>query len=170
MAEIECGFTDSDEYTGSELLAQFGPTLPVFVGFDIRFWEGQVSTPDLPARLMPALVDTGASNSCIDSTLAKELGLPIVDEDTVGGVGGALRVDVYWAQLYVPTLEMGFSGPVAGVHLNEGQQRHAVLIGRDFLEHFTMVYEGNTGSVRISDGGGESIWKRLLSAILGRRR
>ncbi len=151
MPEINCGFSDSSQASGSELLAAYGPTLPVYVGFDIRFWEGNVPEPELPSRILPALVDTGASHSCIDSEIARDLGLPVVDQATVGGVGGALNVDVFWAQLYAPELRVDFSGQVAGVHLNQGEQPHLVLIGRDFLQRFTMVYEGRTGAVRITD-------------------
>ena len=156
MAEINCGFEDSQDYSGSELLVQLGPTVSVYVGFDIRFWQGEALAPDLPTHLMSALVDTGASSSCIDSELAEELGLPVIDEDTVGGVGGVIDVNLYWAQLFVPGLATGFSGPMAGVHLRAGQQPHSVLIGRDLLQRFTMVYDGKTGAVIISDGGGSA--------------
>ena len=134
-------------------MTYLGPTLSVYVGFDVRYGEGEVLTPDLPVRLMPALVDTGASSSCIDTALAEELGLPIIDEDTVIGVGGAVNVNLYWAQIFVPGLEASFSGPMAGVNLSAVQQPHSILIGREFLQRFTMVYEGRTGAVVISDRG-----------------
>jgi hypothetical protein len=38
----------------------------------------------------------------------------------------------------------------AGVHLVTGGQIHWALIGRTFLQHYTMVYEGRTGTVTIS--------------------
>ena len=112
MPEINCGFNDSSEGSGSELLAALGPTLPVYVGFDIRFWEGSISEPELPSRLLPGLVDTGASSSCIDAELARDLGLPVVDQATVGGVGGSLTVDMFWSQLYVPGRHIGLTGQV----------------------------------------------------------
>ena len=169
MPTTECGFQNSDGSDGVELLARLGPTLPVYVGFDTGYWEGSAPEPELPAERLPALVDTGASNSCIDSELARRLGLPVVNAETIGGVGGVLTVDVYWAQLYVPQLDIGFTGPVAGVHLNAGQQPHQVLIGRDFLRHFTMVYEGRTGSVKITSDTNRQLWRTLWSRLFGDR-
>ena len=64
-----------------------------------------------------ALVDTGASESCIDSLLATELGLPVVDRRSVSGTHGAHPVNVHLAQVYVPTLDFTIFGTFAGVHL-----------------------------------------------------
>ena len=96
-----------------------------------------------------ALVDTGASESCIDSLLATELGLPVVDRRSVSGTHGAHPVNVHLAQVYVPTLDFTIFATFAGVHLATGGQRHRALIGRTFLQSFQMVYDGPTGSVVI---------------------
>lgn len=126
-----------------------GPTLRVRVGFDPAFPHGGV--PDLPAGTFHALVDTGAGVSCIDSDLARELELPIVDRGRIAGVLGADEVNFHLAQIYVPGLDGTVNGIFAGVHLAAGGQPHAVLLGRDFLNFFTMRYDGRTGSVTLSD-------------------
>jgi predicted aspartyl protease len=151
MATIECGFEDDGRDTGSDLLAFFRPTVYVHGGFDIQFLTGFEQAPVLPYFFYPALIDTGAAESCIDSELASRLRLPIVDTQTVGSVGGRLVVNVYWAQIHIPELNIWISGRTAGVHLSAGQQPHSVLIGSDLLQHVTLVYDGRTGSVRISD-------------------
>lgn len=166
----ECGFEDADGLAGSEILAAIGPTLPVYVGFDARFGEGLAREPDLPAERLAALVDTGASNSCIDAELADRLQLPIVNQETIGGVGGVMAANVYWAQIHIPELNTSITGPFAGVHLAAGQQPHRVLIGRDFLRYFTMVYAGRTGSVKISSAaGGRGFWREWRLRFCGRR-
>jgi hypothetical protein len=45
-----------------------------------------------------------------------------------------------------------YSGVFAGVHLQEGGQLHRALIGRTFLRHYKMVYEGLTGTVTLESG------------------
>ena len=65
--------------------------------------------------------------------------------------GGSQRVNVYLAQIYVPDLNFVQYGRFAGVNLSEGGLWHRALIGRSFLRHFTMIYEGLTGTVTISN-------------------
>jgi len=42
-------------------------------------------------------------------------------------------------------------GAFAGVDLKAGGQVHNALIGRTFLQHFTMIYEGRMGTVTIKN-------------------
>lgn len=151
MPTTSAGFTDSKDGSAGHLLATVGPTLAVQVGFDPKFEPMSGTRPDLPSRGWPALVDTGAAVSCIDSTLAVGLGLPVVDREEVSGVHGAGEVNICIAQIYVPELEFTIYGRFFAAHLSAGGQPHAPLIGRSFLRHFAMAYDGRTGSVTISD-------------------
>lgn len=132
------------------MLALFGPSLPVEIGFDPNFRPNTGTRPRLPVHQFPALVDTGAAESCIDSKLAATLKLPIVDRQQVAGVHGSGEVDKHLAQIYVPALDVTVYGRFAGVHLTAGGQPHVALIGRTFLRNFTLVYEGRTGTVTLS--------------------
>jgi predicted aspartyl protease len=105
----------------------------------------------LPLLGVEALIDTGASSSCIDAGLAMQLNLPIINRETFAGVGGLHAFNVHLAQIRSPELKFTFYGAFAGVGLAAGGQRHSVLIGRDFLSHFKMVYDGTTGVVTLSD-------------------
>jgi predicted aspartyl protease len=151
MAKTKCGFDAQDGIHGSVLLAALGPTLLVDIGFDPDF---RVVTPPMTPKpsitSIEALVDTGAGESCIDSLLASQLNLPIVDKRPIGGIGGQQMADMYLAQIRVPLLNHTIYGLFAGVHLAAGGQRHKALIGRTFLQAFTMVYDGRTGTVTIS--------------------
>ena len=149
MARTRCGFNDSPGTSGAELLVTFGPTLRVNIGFDPAFKPGNVPVPGLTD--LPALVDTGASESCIDSLLAAQLNLPIIDRRQVSGAHGSAEVNMHLAQVHVPTLNFTIYGAFAGVHLVAGGQPHRALIGRTFLQNFTMVYEGRTGTVTLSN-------------------
>ena len=57
---------------------------------------------------------------------------------------------MHLAQIHVPTLDVTLYGTFAGVDLIAGGMIHQALIGRTFLRHFTMTYNGFTGSVVLS--------------------
>lgn len=135
---------------GRVALTQMGPTLPVQIGFDAAF--DPVSRPYtfLAPDLYPGLIDTGASESCIDSTLASNLGLPVIDRRPVAGVHGAQPVSFHLAQVYVPALDFTIFGTFASVDLAAGGQQHMALLGRTFLEYHTMTYDGPNGMVTLS--------------------
>lgn len=150
MAETRCGFDDAEgQPKGFDLLTAFGPTLMVTVGFDGGFDPSRHTSPSLPATKWHALVDTGATMSCIDSGLAMQLNLPVVDRATIGGVSGSREVNMHMAQIHVPSLAFTIYGQFAGVDLIAGGQPHHVLIGRTFLQNFVMEYNGTTGTVTL---------------------
>lgn len=149
MASVECGFTSvPGGATAAQLLTAQGPTLLVDIGFDPAFVVGGTATTGIQG--VQALVDSGAGQSCIDSLLAAQLNLPIVNRQDVSGAHGAQQVNMHLAQVYVPTLKVTIHGVFAGVHLAAGGQVHQALIGRTFLSHFKMVYDGPAGRVTIT--------------------
>jgi predicted aspartyl protease len=119
--------------SGADLLAGYGPTLLVNIGFDPNFTAVQTAPPVAGIQGIYALVDTGATESCIDSLLATQLNLPVVDRRTVSGVHGGGEVNMHLAQVHIPSLGKTIYGAFAGVHLHAGGQAHAALIGRAFL-------------------------------------
>lgn len=145
MTQVDCGFTNTPTTTGSALLTQFGPTLFVDIGFDKDYRSG--TTPNLGIKKVAALVDTGASESCIDNMLAAKLQLPIIDRRPISGSAGQHETNIYLAQIHVPDLRFTIHGSFAGVNLISGGQPHFALIGRTFLQHFSMSYNGRIGSV-----------------------
>ncbi len=150
MPTALCGFDDSPGSSGGEALVQHGPTLLVRIGFDEAY---DIAKPRVLARLPSvdhfALVDTGASDCCIDSGLALTLNLPIVDQRVCAGISGARLVNMHLAQIFAPALAFTFVGAFAGVDLAAGGQSHLALIGRSFLRLFKMSYDGVTGAVAI---------------------
>ena len=146
MPAIYCGFGSADELT------RYGPTIAVEIGFDPDFQPGGGRHPNLPPARLPALVDTGAIETCIDAELALSLNLPLVGSaQQVAGIGGTIDVNEYMAQIYIPELRFTILGPFPGVHLAAGGQPHYALIGRTFLRRFNMNYEGRTGAVVVSN-------------------
>jgi hypothetical protein len=151
MPMIRCGFDDTPNGpSGQQHLVTWGPTLLVDIGFDPNFRAGVLNVPVPGVRGLHALVDTGATESCIDSLLAAQLNLPIVDRRPIGGVHGSQEVNMHLAQVHIPALPFTIYGAFAGVHLRAGGQAHSALIGRTFLQSFTLTYNGRTGTVIIS--------------------
>jgi hypothetical protein len=152
MPDAKCGF---DGHPGGptqaqQLLTLLGPTLVVDIGFDPNFDPTKVGTqPVTQLQGVHALVDTGATQSCVDSALATTINLPVIDRQRISGVGGVHEVNIHIGQIYVPALNSTIYGNFAGVNLSAGGQPHVVLIGRTFLQHITMIYDGRTGAVTI---------------------
>ena len=145
MPSTDVGFSRWDE------LFSIGPTLEVQIGYDSMYRLDAGREPYIPADRHPALVDTGSALSCIDSVLATRLNLPVVEHQSIAGVGGVYRADMYLAQICIPELEWVIHGQFAGVHLAAGGQPHRALLGRHFLRRFRFVYDGPTGSVTLSN-------------------
>jgi hypothetical protein len=152
MARSLCGFNDVEGGArGWEFLIAFGPTLEVNIGFDPQYDGTPAAIPVPGLKAIPALVDTGAAQSCIDNLLAVQLNLPVIDRRAIAGVSGQMMANMYLAQIHVPTLARTITGSFAGVDLKAGGQEHHALIGRTFLRHYRMLYDGISGTVVISD-------------------
>ena len=139
MPTVDCGFGSPDS------LYLYGPTLLIEIGLDEDFHPESGGSPRLESGRVPALVDTGALESCIDSALAAQLNLPVVNRGVVAGVGGPSTVNLHLAQIHVPDLNWFIYGRFSGVHLSAGGQPHVALIGRDLLRDCAMTYDGRSG-------------------------
>ena len=146
MTQIECGFKDAVGRFDPGKLSLVGPTILVNLGFD-QNWKPGGAAPSAGAVNLPALIDTGAQYSHIDSALAAKLGLPIIDKCRVSGSSGPHEVDVYLAQMHVPGLNFTQYGAFAGAELSKGMAEHLLLIGRTFLTQFKPIYDGVAGRV-----------------------
>ena len=145
MPSVTCGF---DNQPG--MLARIGPSVAIRIGFDESYDPTEVvGEPDLPPSRISALIDTGASDSCVDSDLARDLGLPIANRKDIAGLHASAMSNVHLAQVYVPGLNLVIDGQFFGVRLASGGHQHLAIIGRDILRHLRMTYDGTTGSVTL---------------------
>jgi hypothetical protein len=145
---VQCGHSPGGAHPPNLLLVAHGPELIVDIGFDPNY-SGSGKPAGLGALGLPALIDTGAYASFIDADLAALLKLPAVDQQTVSGSAGQHAVTMYLGHIYVPALDVTINGQFGGVQLSAGGQRHRALIGRSFLMHFKMTYDGITGQVEL---------------------
>jgi hypothetical protein len=152
MPSTKCGFNDQPGgLTAVTALVKWGPTLLVDIGFDPNYKNAVGGSLPVPGKTgLYALVDAGATESCINSLLAAQLNLPIVDKRLTAGAHGAKEVNMHLAQVHIPSLGFTIYGAFSGVDLRAGGQEHFALIGRTFLQRFKMIYEGTTGNVEIT--------------------
>ena len=145
MPLADAAFVDSGGRPDHAALIEFGPSLEVVV-------SPFIDPPQTPTEghTTHALIDTGATQSCIDVQVATSLGLPVVDYVMIAGVTGASRYPLFAARVAIPSLEIFQFGAFAGVELAAGDQPHRVLLGRTFLQGTVMIYDGVRAQVTIA--------------------
>jgi predicted aspartyl protease len=151
-------------HNGRDALVISGPTTLVEVGFDPGLFEtdptkvraavnnlNASTAPNASFRMIPALIDTGATESCVDETLANELQLPLIDRvNSVAGIGGQHELNVYLGHLRIVQLGFIQYGRFIGAKLRAGGQMHQALLGRTLLKQMVLNYDGRTGAVTLS--------------------
>lgn len=95
-----------------------------------------------------ALIDTGASNTCVDDKAAQELGLPVID---VGSMQSASHekhpCNIYPVQIVTPVVTLNSPRTIGA---NLASQGLLVLIGRDVLASCNLFYNGPSGQFALS--------------------
>lgn len=97
-----------------------------------------------------ALIDTGASNTCIDNDAAQALGLPVIDVGHMTSASHAkIPSNIYPVQIEITGFKIRFQSPrTMGAALKE--QGLLLLLGRDLLQVCTLFYNGATGQITLS--------------------
>ncbi len=103
-----------------------------------------------PSKKVIALIDTGASGSCINGPISEELGLIVRDIVPVQTPSGISQQGVY---------DVGFLLLLPGVMTNPiliqalgsdlKNQPYQALIGRDILKFCTLIYNGWDNSYQL---------------------
>ena len=128
-----------------DFMLEQGPHYEVQVNFDHKtypkFNHGRAKVK------ISALIDTGSQLNCIDKQLARILDLPIVSTKpiTVTGVGGSFNTTMHLAQVYIPRLDHVVIGRFLATNLNSVGQNHGIILGRQFLQDFKLIYNGEIG-------------------------
>lgn len=135
-----------------EALRRRGPVIGVTVNIARNIAEqlaargGEVPVPISGA----ALIDTGASRTCVDDNATRLLGIP--PTDVVRMRTAALDTtfqNVYPIQVEVIGTPMRLGVPRA-VGASLSQQGLILLLGRDALQHLLLVYDGTTGRLTLA--------------------
>ena len=133
-------------------LQQRGPVVQVSVSL------GQALAAALAQQSLPipqpvtglALIDTGASNTCIDDEAARSMNLPVIDVGSMHSASHARTPsNIYPVQIEIIGFKIHFQSPrTMGAALRE--QGLLMLLGRDLLQSCTLFYNGVTGQIKLS--------------------
>jgi hypothetical protein len=106
-----------------------------------------------------AHLDTGAFTTCIDEKLATALELPVAGLVKIQTESGFKNANKYIIGISFPNTGLrGYTSYAAGCDLaykgnvsNLNPNNFSILIGRDIMSNWNIVYNGPTSSVFISD-------------------
>ena len=136
-----------------QALHLIGPTLRVVISVTKEHEANLVKVAQPTPEPVPggALIDTGASFTCVADHVCQKLGLQPTGMVTLGHAGGKEDRLCYPIQVSFPgsPLPPLYCPRACSVNLAEGQQGHIMLIGRDLLRHFRMVYNGPRGRIEL---------------------
>jgi predicted aspartyl protease len=124
-------------------LAASGALLQVFIFPPTsQYWTPGMDAQSIPLFVATGMVDTGASISAIDYSVAKKLNLISRDIIPIMTPSGIKNHNTYDVNLMLPkTLEhRSFDIEVVGSELL--QQGFQVLIGRDVLKYCSFIFNG----------------------------
>ncbi len=134
----------------SQAIQQKGPVVQVTIGplqQLVQQWTQQGIS--VPASITgEALIDTGASVTCIDDAVAQQLGLPVIDVMQMVSASHTTQQNVYPVSITIATNLRFDLSRVMGANLQP--QGLAVLIGRDLLSICTLHYNGTSGEFTLA--------------------
>ncbi len=127
-----------------------GPILQVSLTIEQNAGKGLVAqgkTVPTP-RSGLALIDTGASNTCVDEQTAKDLGLPVIDVANMQSASHEKHsCNVYPVQIITPIVTLNAPRAMGAALASQGL---LVLIGRDVLQNCNLFYNGPAGQFTLS--------------------
>lgn len=133
-------------------LQQRGPVIQVTVSLAQASAQALVQagqTAPTPVSGL-ALIDTGASDTCIDNAAAQAMGLPVIDVVTMTS---ATHVNepchVHPISIEVSGVSITIEAPRA-LGANLAPQGLLLLIGRNVLQHCNFIYNGIAGNITLS--------------------
>ena len=97
-----------------------------------------------------ALIDTGATSTCIDDSAAQKIGLPVIDRGKTSSAShDAIDVNIYPALIAFTGTPIKVNA-LRAIGANLASQDLVALLGRDVLQNFTLFYNGAVGQITIS--------------------
>jgi len=130
-------------------LLNFGPLIPVIITHPQSVAaQMQKEGKKIPAKTVTALIDTGAFGSVIIPELAAELGLLQTGFRKVTSVQNEEDQPAFFARLQ---FQWGKGKDVSVVSCPLKTGPFQVLIGRDIMQHWNLIYNGAKGTVTVCD-------------------
>ena len=133
-------------------MRRFGPRVQITLALladQIGFFADKGETPPTPLAGL-ALIDTGASSTCVDREAAERAGLAVVDSGPISSATHQNEVaPIYAGRLNLAGIPQDIDAKRAyGANLEP--QGLIALIGRDMPANCVLVYNGLDGSFSLS--------------------
>ncbi len=151
-AELNLPDGRSQQIPAAQALQLQGPLVEVLVTPPAVVLEALQKRGDQLPELVKghALIDTGASVTCIDMEIARQLQLAEVGTATMQSATHAdVPTPVYHFALVIQGVGLRFE-TARGMGATLGAQGIVALIGRDALSTCLLVYNGATGSISLA--------------------
>ena len=117
-----------------------------WIGVTLRLHPDQVATSEKVTTpvsevevTLPAIIDTGATFTCIRDSIAVDLGFRLVDTKPIWGVHDRETCAVYLAEIQIGPWREPWK--VVGLRSQRSSPIPCIL-GRDILQFFTLIYIG----------------------------
>ncbi len=137
-------------------LLRTGPVLPLEIAIPSALSKFlSANNQRIPAPVGGfALIDTGATRSCVDSQVISSLGVNPIGIANLGTASGRSQHHLYPAKFSFPAIKFEVEfGSVVGVDLSGqgvGNMQIIALIGRDVLSRCILIYHGTKGSFSLA--------------------
>ena len=134
-----------------ELLVAQGPVVPVLLSISDEAHQALMAAgkpiPEPVTGL--ALIDTGATWTCVDEDTARRAGLPTRGTAKMASASHPEHeVPVFAGRIVLDSININTPNAM-GVNLS-GFPGLIALIGRDMLQNCLFVYDGNSGSMSLA--------------------
>ncbi|MYD99825.1 MAG: hypothetical protein F4Y03_00915 [Alphaproteobacteria bacterium] len=151
-SRIEGKNRNGDVIPAPDTLLSLGPVIPVTLTLSDEAQKAYVERGESPPAGVSgfAMIDTGATATCIDIDAANQAGLPTV--------GAARMTSASHANQNVPTFAGKIVGPPINIDVEAGMGANLsafgsnliVLLGRDLLQSAVFIYNGPDGHFSIA--------------------
>lgn len=119
------------------LSGRFDPAIGPIINVSVLQTGSLQQAGDQPTQIMafPALIDTGASITCISANIAKTVGLTPVGMREMASATQSVPVNVYLVDILLPFGPTGFllQGTQVMEFSTDGNSPFQMLVGRDII-------------------------------------
>ena len=149
-------YVDGNGQRAPNILVTVGPVLQVEIEVPSllaeKFSKDNIPIPQPESGF--ALIDTGATKSCVDVKTLSKLNVSPIGITSLGTASGPIKGNLYPARLRFPAegLNIDFNSLVGVDLTGQDVAGHPLiaLIGRDVLSRMILIYNGPTASFTLA--------------------
>jgi len=125
----------------------------------VEKWAKSRNVKIIKVSKIPALLDSGASVTGIDSEMLQRLQYPPIGITNLSSPSGTMKTSIYMVRLIIPSqADPGFPrniprivmDNVRVIAVNLSNQPYKILLGRDILSKVVLIYNGPQALITLS--------------------